>query len=368
MPLDPRCRAAEQRMQSIELSSCWEGTRDPRHDIVDRKRTASAGDYQSVRFTVAHRRFWASTLAHLVLEPALALPSPSLASTIPTFTMTLNTLLMQRASMLPTVSRRAFTTAARVHNAQPQLIREGPAAPKNNKERFDDGRDDAHYPGVQQKIKAFNETYPNRPNASRPSPEPESPGGHEGAFADHRGRGERTEHEQLKGSEEAAETRTHKRVGQIARNAAQSLFGSKSFSTYAALSAQPPAAPSRTSSAASEKGSVSDHPGYTTADAPIDSRPPSEMPKPAEGAMPSSSVSNASTKAASPHPEVHTMAKGAQTSGAGQDAIHPEDRSQSTWGANARSAQFNPDEGKRQPLHHGGSHEGGFEDNGKSRT
>lgn len=234
--------------------------------------------------------------------------------------------------------------------------------------------DDPHYPGVQQKLKAFNDPYPNRPNASRHAPEPESPKGHEGAFADHRGRGDRADGEHLTGSEEAAETRTVDRVGQMAKNAARSVFGSsnsKSFSTYSRLyAAQEPTHDDRTTPATSAKGSLSDHPGYTTEDAPIDSRPPSEMPKPSANATPSSTVQNASTKATQSHPDVHAMADGANQPGGGADAIHPEDRSQQTWGSNARSAQFNPDEGKRQPLHHGGSHEGGFkgQPDGKSRT
>ena len=235
--------------------------------------------------------------------------------------------------------------------------------------------DDPHYPGVQQKLKAFNDPYPNRPNADRAAPEPESPKGHEGAFADHRGRGDRADGEHLTGSEEAAETRTVDRVGQMARNAAKTVFGSgnaekRSFSTSARAPAQEPTQTDRTSPAKSAKGSLSQHPGYTTENAPIDSRPPSEMPPPAEGATPSSTVANASTKAAEPHPDVHAMADGANQPGAGADAIHPEDRSQKVWGANTRSAQFNPDEGKRQPLHHGGSHEGGFkgQPDGKSRT
>ncbi len=103
--------------------------------------------------------------------------------------------------------------------------------------------DDPHYPGVQQKQKAMNDPYPNRPNADRQAPEPESPKGHEGAFADHRGRGERADGEHLTGSEEAAETRTHARVGQVVKNAAKSVFGSgdkKSFSTFSRAFAQQP--------------------------------------------------------------------------------------------------------------------------------
>lgn len=222
-------------------------------------------------------------------------------------------------------------------------------------------------------MKAFKDPYPNRPNADRTNPEPESPKGHEGAFADHRGRGERGDGEHLTGSEEAAETRTVDRVGQMAKNAAKSVFGSsdkRSFSTSSRILAQEPTQSERTTPATTPKGSLNEHPGYTTADAPIDSQPPSQMPSPPERSRPSSTTANASTKAAEPHPEVHAMADGANQPGAGNDAIHPEERSQKNWGASARSAQFNPEEGKRQPLRDGGSHEGGFkgQPKGKSRT
>ncbi|SJX66579.1 uncharacterized protein SRS1_16801 [Sporisorium reilianum f. sp. reilianum] len=287
--------------------------------------------------------------------------------------MAANQMLLRRTAVLSWTSRRTLTTSARAFNVTPELKREGPTAHKGDKHKFDNGRDDPHYPGVQQKIKAFNDPYPNRPNENRQQPEPESPRGHEGAFADHRGRGDRADGEHLTGSEEAAETRTTARVGQMAKNAAKSLFGSsdkRSFSTSSRVFAQEPAHPERTTPATTPKGSLNEHPGYTTADAPIDSRPPSEMPKPSEHARPSSTTGNASTKAAEPHPDVHAMADGANQPGAGVDAIHPEDRTQNSWGANARSAQFNPEEGKRQPLHHGGSHEGGFkgQPDGKSRT
>ncbi|SNX88054.1 uncharacterized protein MEPE_06765 [Melanopsichium pennsylvanicum] len=285
----------------------------------------------------------------------------------------LNQLVMRRTAAL---SARAISSTARVRNINtPQLKREGPAALKGDKGKFDDGRDDPHYPGVQQKLKAMAEPYPNRPNVNRPAPEPESPKGHEGAFADHRGRGERAEGEHLQGSEEAAETRTYDRVGQVAKNAAKSIFGAggdkKSFSTFGPkMNAQEPTRLHRNTPAKSEKGSLKHHPGYTTENAPIDSRDPSEMPPPNQGSTPSSTVTNASTKAAQPHPEVHKMADGANQPGAGADAIHPEDRSQNVWGANTRSAQFNPDEGQRMPLRDGGSHQGGFkgQPDGNSRT
>ncbi|KAJ1018585.1 hypothetical protein NDA16_004867 [Ustilago loliicola] len=289
--------------------------------------------------------------------------------------MVVNALLFRRSALQASTASSgmaAFSTASHLHNQTPQFKREGPAAPKGDKSKFDDGRDDPHYPGVQQKLKAFSDPYPNRPNAERQQPEPESPRGHEGAFADHRGRGDRADGEHLNGSEEAAETRTHHRVGQIAKNAAQSLFGGekRSFSTSARSPAQEPTQTDRSTLATTPKGSLSEHPGYTTENAPIDSRPPSEMPAPAEGSTPSSTVANASTKAAVPHPDVKAMADGANQPGAGADAIHPEDRSQKTWGSNARSAQINPEEGKRKPLHDGGSHEGGFngQPDGKSRT
>ncbi|EST07015.1 hypothetical protein PSEUBRA_003649 [Kalmanozyma brasiliensis GHG001] len=287
--------------------------------------------------------------------------------------MIVNQMLIRRAALLSSTSRRAFSTTATAFNNTPQLKREGPTAHKGDKDKFDDGRDDPHYPGVQQKIKAAKDPYPNRPNADSQNPEPESPKGHEGAFADHRGRGQRGDGEHLTGSEEAAETRTVDRVGQMAKNAAKSVFGSsdkRSFSTSSRVFAEPPTQADRTTPATSPKGSMNDHPGYTTGDAPIDSRSPSEMPAPSEDSKPSSTTANASTKAAEPHPDVHAMADGANQPGAGNDAIHPEERSVKNWGASARSAQFNPEEGKRMPLRDGGSHEGGFKDKpkGKGKT
>lgn len=275
--------------------------------------------------------------------------------------------------MLSSTARRAFSTTTIAFENKPQFKREGPTALKGDKHKFDDGRDDPHYPGVQQKLKAFNDPYPNRPNADRPSPEPESPKGHEGAFADHRGRGSRSYGERVTGSEEAAETRTLDRVGQLAKNATKSIFSSsdkRSFSTTSCIFAEKPTRFSSTTPATPSKGNNNERPRYTTADAPVDSRPPSEMPKPSENAIPSSTTPNASTKAAEPHPNVHTMADGADRPGGGVDAIHPETRTQNSWGANARSAQFNPEEGKRQPLRHGGSNQGGFkgQPDGKSRT
>lgn len=298
------------------------------------------------------------------------------------------------------VSARSFSVSARASNQTPHLKREGPAAPKGDKQKFDDGRkstssylfstlftllvsrtdpsflcfsrllgDDPNYPGVKEKQKAMNDPYPNRPNADRPAPEAESPRGHEGAFADHRGKGSHAEGEGLNGAEDAAETRTHHRVGQMAKNAAKSVFGGdkKSFSTFAPRLVQEPTQTNRATPAATEKGSLNEHPGYTTENAPIDSSDPADKPPPPEGAIPASASGNASTKAAAPHPGVNEMADGANQPGAGADAIHPEDRSQKTWGMNARSAQFNPDEGKRQPLRDGGSHEGGFKGQPKNK-
>lgn len=226
---------------------------------------------------------------------------------------------------------------------------------------------------MKEKEKAFKDPFPNRPTADRQTPEPESPKGHEGAFADHRGGGQHAEGERLSGSEEAAEVRTPSRVGQMAKSAAKAVFGSgssKSFSTSSHVYVKAPTQTDRTTPAATAKGSLSEHPGYTTGDAPIDSRRPAEMPNPRSESIPSSSVQNASTRPTTPHPEAHAMADGVNQPGGGADAIHPEDRSQNTWGSNSRSAQFNPEEGKRQPLQHGGSNEGGFQDQpgGKSRT
>ncbi|PWZ00353.1 hypothetical protein BCV70DRAFT_199640 [Testicularia cyperi] len=268
----------------------------------------------------------------------------------------------------PLVSRRALTVSARVAT-EPRLKREGPAAHKGHPGKFDDGRDDPYHEGSKSKQHAMKEGYPNTPVSGKARSEAEMPRGQEGAFADHRGHGNRVDGEHLTGSEEASETRTGARIAQVAKN----VFGGgkREFSTSTRRAQNlKPTQKSRTSPAASDKGSVQDHPGYTTADAPIDSRPPSEMPAPSDNAVPSSTVTNASAKAEAVHPGIKVMAEGASQADAGVDAITPEDRSQQTWGSNSRSAQFNPEEGARQPLRDGGSHEGGFKgrDDGKSRT
>jgi hypothetical protein len=230
--------------------------------------------------------------------------------------------------------------------------------------------DDAHYQGVKEKEKAMREEYPNRPNADRQAPEAETPGGQAGAFADHRGQGTARRGEDANGAEEAAATRSGSRLGQMAKHAAKSVMGTKSFST-AAASAAPPLKPThdkRDSPAAADKGSLQHHPGYTAPDTPIGSTHPRDIPPAHPNAIPSSSVQNASTHAAQPPPGIHTMAAGANQPGAGADATHPQQRSQKVWAANARPADFNPVEGKRHPLRDGGSNQGGFDSHGKSRT
>jgi len=83
-------------------------------------------------------------------------------------------------------------------------------------------------------------------------------------------------------------------------------------------------------------------------------------------AKPASMHENASTVAGPPHPGTKEMANAAKKHGS--DAITPEDRSQKNWGPNNRPQQFNRHEGKRNPVHHGGSNEGGFDKKGKSKT
>lgn len=282
-------------------------------------------------------------------------------------------------------ARRASAASVRAYSVpnQPEFKREGPTAHKHDPSKFDDGRDDTLYQNQATKHQALKEDFPNKPLRDTENPESEMPAGQGGAFADHRGKGGRSEGEGSNGTEQAAETRTGAKISQSVKNAASSLFGgggsSRTFSTHAVLRVSEPAPPKkglaptqgdRNSPAASDKGSLDQHPGYTTGDAPIDSSHPSEMPEPHEGAIPSSSVDNASTKAAPPHPGVHVMADGANQPGAGADAQKPEDRTQKVWGANARSAQFNAGEGKRRPLAEDGSNEGGFKGKpgSKSRT
>lgn len=52
----------------------------------------------------------------------------------------------------------------------------------------------------------------------------------------------------------------------------------------------------------------------------------------------------------------------------GADAIKPEDRNVKNWGPNQRTPEFNTHEGKRNPVLHGGSNEGGHDAKGKSKT
>ena len=52
----------------------------------------------------------------------------------------------------------------------------------------------------------------------------------------------------------------------------------------------------------------------------------------------------------------------------GEDAVLPEERNVKNWGPNQRMPEFNPVEGKRNPVLHGGSNEGGHDSEGKSKT
>ncbi|CAD6897338.1 unnamed protein product [Tilletia controversa] len=52
----------------------------------------------------------------------------------------------------------------------------------------------------------------------------------------------------------------------------------------------------------------------------------------------------------------------------GQDAVTVEERSTKVWGTNQRPADFNQDEGRQNPILHGGSNQGGFDKDGKSKT
>lgn len=60
------------------------------------------------------------------------------------------------------------------------------------------------------------------------------------------------------------------------------------------------------------------------------------------------------------------MAEGAKIGG--EDGITPEERNVKNWGPNQRTPEFNPLEGKRRPVHDGGSNEGGFDSKGQSKT
>ncbi|CAO1620977.1 unnamed protein product [Parajaminaea phylloscopi] len=123
---------------------------------------------------------------------------------------------------------------------------------------------------------------------------------------------------------------------------------------------------SRTSPGATPvKGESRDHPGYTSYETPVTSADPSEMPGAPAGSKPASQTSGASTTSGTPHPEVHTMAKGAESDQGGSGAVSPQDRTQKTWGANATPAEFNRSEGRRKPILDGGSHEGGLREDGK---
>ncbi|EPQ27894.1 uncharacterized protein PFL1_04638 [Pseudozyma flocculosa PF-1] len=265
-------------------------------------------------------------------------------------------------------ARRGLHTSLRVANNEPKFKREGPAASPLDPNKFDNqANSPGYYEAHKYKEQARADPNPTAPLQNRAAePEPETPHGQSGSFSDHRGGGPRVDGEALTGSEEAPETRTHRRAAQKIKNAAKTIIGQRSLFTSAYQHNLKPTQGARNTPAKTSDGSVGEHPGYTTADAPVSSRDPKDMPPPPPGAMPSSTIQNASTKAAPPHPDVHGLATGAEKEGV--DSILPEDRSQKTWGMNARSAQFNETEGKRNPVLHGGSNEGGFKGDGSSRT
>lgn len=55
--------------------------------------------------------------------------------------MIANQVLLRRAAVLSSTSRRAFATTTGAFNTTPQFKREGPAAHKGDKHKFDDGRE-----------------------------------------------------------------------------------------------------------------------------------------------------------------------------------------------------------------------------------
>ncbi|KAN0064383.1 hypothetical protein ACQY0O_002580 [Thecaphora frezii] len=272
-----------------------------------------------------------------------------------------------RTAVVAPHSRSLHTWRPRGNN-DPQLKRQGPAASPLDKDKFDNqANSPGYYESHKYKNLARSDPFPNSPVSHPVRPEPEAPDGVSGSFSDHRGGGPRVAGESLVGSEEAKETRTIARAGQILKNAAKSLAGSRSFSTSPRHSIQlKPTQSHRLTPAVADKGSLNQHPGYTTGDAPISGRDPSHLPPPPATAKPSSQVQNASTKAAPAHPDVQNLAIAAGEENV--DAIHPEQRTTNSWGMNAKSAQFNQHEGRRNPIRDGGSHEGGFRSDGSSRT
>jgi len=56
------------------------------------------------------------------------------------------------------------------------------------------------------------------------------------------------------------------------------------------------------------------------------------------------------------------------TCSGGEGAEKPEDRNVKGWGPNNLSSQFSQHEGRRNPVLDGGSHEGGHDSKGNSKT
>ncbi|KAK0549984.1 hypothetical protein OC846_002601 [Tilletia horrida] len=107
---------------------------------------------------------------------------------------------------------------------------------------------------------------------------------------------------------------------------------------------------------------------YVPEGTPITSEDPKKMPAASPSSIPASQSQHASTKSGARHPGVAEMAKGATLPGAGEDAVTPEERSTKVWSTNQRPPDYNPEEGRRNPILHGGSNEGGFDSDGKSKT
>ncbi|CAD6904521.1 unnamed protein product [Tilletia controversa] len=108
--------------------------------------------------------------------------------------------------------------------------------------------------------------------------------------------------------------------------------------------------------------------GYVIEGTPITSEDPKKMPAAAAPAKPISQTQHASAASGARHPGVAEMARGATLPEGGEDAVTPEQRSQQTWAGSSRPADFNQEEGRRNPILHGGLNEGGFDADGKSKT
>ncbi|KAK0530303.1 hypothetical protein OC834_002986 [Tilletia horrida] len=107
---------------------------------------------------------------------------------------------------------------------------------------------------------------------------------------------------------------------------------------------------------------------YVPEGTPITSEDPKHMPAASASAIPASQSQHASTKSGAAHPGAAEMAQGATLPEGGEDAITPEERSMKAWGPNQRTPEYNTEEGRRNPVLHGGSNEGGFGADGKSKT